>query len=415
VDQGLISGSNFLISIWLARWLPPDQYGAYALAYQIFLVLALFYQTLIQEPMMVFGASVYRDSLREYLGVVLRIHLRIALSAMLILGLSAWLVEQFAASHSLSGALAGVAFAAPWLLFFWLLRRVFYVQLKPQVGVSGALLYSVIILSGLLVVHRLGLVSPFSAFLLMAVGGLAVGYFLLVRLKPALKLGPRHPTLAELGHRHWTYGRWALATLLVSRIPSSAYYFLLGRFFGLGEVGAMKALFNLTLPAGHVYASFGMLSLPHAARTHHQGGPAGVQRVAWKLALLYAGGAVAYWIPVVVFREPVLHFVYAGKYTQVAHLVPWLAVGSVLGITARAQNVMLRAMQSPASVFVAYAVSGAIDLLIGLPATSLLGLRGAVFTEILSSAAALFVGRMQLRRAFEMPGEAKKPDGTDVA
>ena len=408
LDEGLISGSNFLISIWLARWLAPEQYGAYALAYQIFLVLALFYQTLIQEPMMVFGASVYRNSFREYLGALLRIHLEIAVATMLVLGLSAWLVEEFAASHGLSGAVAGVALAAPWLLFFWLLRRVFYVQLKPQVGVRGALLYCLIVLSGLLAVRRFRLVSPFTAFLLMAVGGLVVGYFLLIQLKPAMKLGPRHPTVAELRHRHWAYGRWALATVLVSRIPSSAYYFLLGSFFGLGQVGAMKALFNLTLPAGHVYASLGMLSLPHAARTHDQDGRSGAQRVAWKLALLYAGGAVAYWIPVILFREPVLRFVYAGKYMQVAHLVPWLAVGSVLGIAARAQNVMLRAMQSPASVFAAYAVSGAIDLLIGVPTTLLLGLRGAVFTEILSSGAALVFGRIQLRRALQ--GAQRTPE-----
>ena len=29
LGRGLISGSNFIISILLARWLMPDQYGAY--------------------------------------------------------------------------------------------------------------------------------------------------------------------------------------------------------------------------------------------------------------------------------------------------------------------------------------------------------------------------------------------------
>src|ERR1041385_6143479 len=36
LDQGLISGSNFLIGILLARWLLPAQYGAYGLAFEIF-------------------------------------------------------------------------------------------------------------------------------------------------------------------------------------------------------------------------------------------------------------------------------------------------------------------------------------------------------------------------------------------
>src|ERR1700691_3728197 len=40
LDQGLISGSNFLIGILLARWLMPEQYGAFALAFYVFLLLS---------------------------------------------------------------------------------------------------------------------------------------------------------------------------------------------------------------------------------------------------------------------------------------------------------------------------------------------------------------------------------------
>ena len=49
-DQALISGSNFLIGILLARWLPPEQYGAYALAFSAFLLVSLSYQSLLLEP-----------------------------------------------------------------------------------------------------------------------------------------------------------------------------------------------------------------------------------------------------------------------------------------------------------------------------------------------------------------------------
>src|SRR5260370_23428769 len=75
LDQGLISGSNFIISILLARWLMPDQYGSYAIAFGVFVLVVLVYQSLVLEPMAVFGASSYRDSLRDYLRSVLRLHL----------------------------------------------------------------------------------------------------------------------------------------------------------------------------------------------------------------------------------------------------------------------------------------------------------------------------------------------------
>ena len=52
-DQGLISGSNFLLSVLLARWLSAEQYGAYALGYSLFLLAAGFHQALLIEPMSV--------------------------------------------------------------------------------------------------------------------------------------------------------------------------------------------------------------------------------------------------------------------------------------------------------------------------------------------------------------------------
>src|ERR1019366_3825617 len=50
LDQGLISGSNFLIGILLARWLVPEQYGAFSLAFSVFLLLSYVYHSLLSEP-----------------------------------------------------------------------------------------------------------------------------------------------------------------------------------------------------------------------------------------------------------------------------------------------------------------------------------------------------------------------------
>ena len=57
LDQGLISGSNFVIGVLLARWLLPAQYGAYALAFSVFLLVSFLHQALLTEPQRVFGPS----------------------------------------------------------------------------------------------------------------------------------------------------------------------------------------------------------------------------------------------------------------------------------------------------------------------------------------------------------------------
>src|ERR1700685_915370 len=79
LDQGLFASSNFLLNVLLARWLAPADYGAFALAYSIFLLLLVLHNALLTAPMLVFGSGKYRERFREYLGVLLRVHFTLML------------------------------------------------------------------------------------------------------------------------------------------------------------------------------------------------------------------------------------------------------------------------------------------------------------------------------------------------
>jgi len=75
LDQGLISGSNFLLGILLARWTGAEQYGAYALAFAIFILVSIVYQALVLEPMTVFAPSVYHTAPKQYLGILVQLQM----------------------------------------------------------------------------------------------------------------------------------------------------------------------------------------------------------------------------------------------------------------------------------------------------------------------------------------------------
>src|SRR5579872_2840865 len=92
LDQGLISGSNFLIGILLARWLVPAEYGAFSLAFSVFLLLSYVYQSLLSEPQAVFSGSSYRQCLRGYLKALLSIQLVVTIFGLVLLGGSAAIV-----------------------------------------------------------------------------------------------------------------------------------------------------------------------------------------------------------------------------------------------------------------------------------------------------------------------------------
>lgn len=404
VDQGLISGANFLVGILLARHLAPEQYGAYALAFEVFLFLTVAYGALVLEPLSVFGVSVYRNSNRDYLGVLLRIHMVLASVIFLGLGACAWALQWVFPGGKMASALVGVAIAAPCVLLFWLARRGFYVKLSPSQAALGALVYFLVVLGGLLLADRRGFLSPLVAFLLMAAGAAVTAPLMLARLGFSFKLRHSITKPAEVIRRHWDYGRWALGSAVAIWISGAIYYPLLGSFHGLADAGAFKALMNFTSPVSQAFAAMSLLSLPYAARAHYRTRSGSPHRLAAKLALIYAGGTILYWLIIVFMRRPIVFYLYAGKYTEITGLIPWLALGSVLRISATSQAVILRAMQAPSLVFTAYVASSAVAVLAGVPLTWAFGVQGTVFTLVLSSAVALVVTLVMLRRSPSWPG-----------
>jgi O-antigen/teichoic acid export membrane protein len=400
LDQGLISGSNFIISILLARWLTPDQYGAYAVAFGIYIMQSLVYQSLVLEPMGVFGGSTFRSNLRGYLKSLLSMHV------VLSLGISAALVIAWAIAHRLgvgpamSGALAGVAFASPCLMLFALARRTFYVELSPAPAAAGALIYSTLVLACLYVMFRHGLLSPLVAFVLMGIGNLVTGIVLMYVCRSGLSGTGQAPAVRALWQRHWRYGRWALASCIVGWLPSYIFYPLLSSFAGMEQSGQLKALMNLTMPFEQTKGALLMLALPFAAGVIAKDGKTGARKLGLWLTLLSMAGALLYWAVIIPLHTPVFQLLYKDRYMDVAYLLPALALGQIFWSATFGPAVALRAIESPASVFVALATATVASLVIGVPATWAFGLKGAIWgsnaADILSFAALLLVMQRKL-------------------
>lgn len=385
LDQALVSGSNFLLSIALARWLMPAQYGAYTLAFEIFLLIALLHQALLLEPMSVLGPSMYGEKLKPYFRNLLCIHLALSLTIGVALGTYAWIVDTPGRLDGLPGALLGIALAGPCILLLQIGRRAFYWELTPGLAVAATLLYCLLLVGGLIILYQLVLLTSFTAFLLMGMAALLASAFQFIRLQRALKPATSPTKLDEVWSQHWRYGRWAIASSLAIWVPGNIYFILLGSFSGMAKVGALKALWNLTQPIAQVFTALSLFFLPYAARIAYRFGSASVGRLAWKLTFVFVGASMAYWSVIVLLREKVVHLLYAGNFGEIIPWVPWIAIYMCLWCATHAQAIALRALLSPASVFCAYSVASVISVAIGIPAVHMLGIPGAIGCMILSS------------------------------
>jgi O-antigen/teichoic acid export membrane protein len=398
LDQGLASGSNFILSILLARWLSPDFYGAYAIAFGIYVLLGLIYGALVLEPMTVFGGAAYRHCLRAYCVSLLWTHLAIASVACLVVGSSAAVTHSLGWGGGLPGALLGVALASPSLLLLVFARRAFYLEMSSAQAAAGSALYCALMLSGLFVFGRYSSLTPFRAFVLLGSAALLADVLLLVRLRSELPVSGAAPALQEIWRRHWRYGRWALASCIATWTPTYIFYPLLSAFSGMTQSGELRALMNFFSPLDQTLCALSLLFLPYAARVHMEQGRKGMVALTRNLVILSVAGTAIYWGLIIEFHRPVFRLLYSGKYTQVAYLLPVLALGSIFWSASYGPAIALRAMESPASVFAAYFATTLISLAVGIPATRFFGLRGAVWASNAAEVASFLVIMFLLRR-----------------
>ena len=413
LDQGLISGSNFILSILLARWLRAEQYGAYALSFAIFVLCSFLQQGLFLEPMSVFGPSIYRNTQRQYIGTLVWLQGAIAAVALALLAVAVPVFLRYD-TGVFRMALLGMALSAPCVLLYWFARRAFYLQLQPARAVGGALLYCALLSTGMWLLFHYGQLSAFAAFLAMGISALVTSLRQLWQIRPLVFTRKQPAELKEAATRHWNYGRWAILGSMFIWIPWNVYYPIVGRFSGLVEVANLRALLNLALPVAQTLSAFSLLFLPHASHASQQENWDAAKRLALRITSFFALGTALYWVPVVLFRVPLLQFLYAGHYLQVGKLIPWIALSSFMTGVALGPTIALRAMRSPSIVSYIYFISSAVALVLGIPATNLFGISGAVICNLLSSITAAVVAWTMLVRQGQ-PAIAVRTVGEEAA
>ncbi|MCC7176732.1 MAG: hypothetical protein IT159_16170 [Bryobacterales bacterium] len=389
-DQALASGAHFGVSLLLARWLSPAEYGVFALVYAVFLFGAGIHNAVILEPMGAIGPAHYADCLGTYLGAVLWLHAGtcLVISAPLLAGaaaLAAW-------ASPLWPPLLAMAVAAPGMLLFWLARRACYLGSRPERAMLASLCYALLLAAGTGWLWRTGRISAGGIFLLMSGAGLAVsvgvGNRLSVRPAKALRIGDG-AFLRQAAQRHWGYARWSLGTTMLYWLANSLYLPLVGGLAGLKAVAAYRATDNLLLPMSQALTGAGHLLLPRLSRRHALGGKAQLRAAAVKIGLAASSAAGLYVAGILAFGTGLMRLAYGSDaYSAYFCMAPYLGAAVIIrALGDTGLGMALRAAGRPEAGFWATCAGTAVTLTAGLAMVWRFGAAGAAAGWMTSSAA----------------------------
>ena len=325
-DQAVFSVANWGLQILLARWMGAASYGGFVVGWQWFLLLAIFHNSILLDPMLVYGPGKFAGRTSRYLGAMAALSVGVStlcsVALLLLAGLYAWLGRG-------AGAQGMAAFAAvmPLLLIWWAMRRGGYVRSSPRPAALAGIGYLGVMLAGVAGLAATGRLSAVAATAVLATAS-TVAAAAMMRIERVA--WPAAGEIAEAARLHWRFGRWAILGGLAVLLPDRIYYFVLPLAFGdrgTADAGTLMALQNFFVPFVQIgVATCGVVT------------PAFLRAEGAKLRRLLAAvlgllvGLPAAWAAVVLVAGPqIIDLAYGGKYAGAAGLLPVLCLVPIFG------------------------------------------------------------------------------------
>ena len=399
VDQGLTSGAGFGVNLLLARWMAPEVYGGFAVAFAGFLFLSGFHNVLLLEPLSVLGPARYVDKLPAYFRAQIAVHVILvgSLSAVLLLG--GLVIWKVAPGSPLTGAVIGGGLALPFLLLAWLARRMCYVVQRPAMAVAGSGIYLLFVVAGVLTLRQVGQLGSFTVFLLMGCGGIVASGLLLWRLGLAEREAAAEPdvTWRRALRENWSYGRWLVGSTVLFSVSSQAQMFLAAGLLGLGAAGILRAMQLPSLVMTQVTTAAGLLVLPAFSYDFGQGLMERLRQKAMLVSLCLVGAALVFAALLALFAGETEHLLFGGKYASYVWLMPVLALMPVCTGLSMGYSMALRASQKPHFDLIANVIAAVVGVVSAIFFLHWWGLAGAVISMVVSLATASLVIRISYR------------------
>ena len=389
-DQGLYSFANFLLNILLVRWLAFEQYGVFAFGFSVFLFLSGFHNSLILEPISVLAMRNHKSHLWSYLGLQIRFHFIVVIILGLFCIFISGLVSFYSDQISMSLFYAGIS--TPFLLSFWFLRRLCYIESNPLIAVIGSSFYSILLLFSLFLFHLFDCLSPLFGFIIMSFSSLfsSILIWILLKRKYSSTLTIFLP-IKEILREQWNYSKWATGVTILYWINSFIAIPALGIIIGLEASGIFRGLQNIILPLQQIGAALGNLFVPWFSSQDH-GNKKKIQKISFQTIFGFSFLGIIYLIPILLIPEKLLSLLYnEAQMNNYIYEVRLVGVVGLITMIIASLSIILQGLKKPNGIFWANCFGSFFSIFVTISLILKKGLLGAIEGSIITLTVILFI------------------------
>ncbi|HKX28132.1 MAG TPA: hypothetical protein VJ302_10590 [Blastocatellia bacterium] len=391
-DQGVVSLGTFLLSVILARALPPSEYGIFVLIVGLFNFLNSLHSALVVIPATTRGARAELAELRQTTSGALILTLLLILPQGAIVGLATWAMGR--PELTLWAILVTILWQ-----FQETIRRTFMIRLKHREAAWGDIISYLGRAALAWAWTSRGQISVKEALVIMALtSGIAA-------LMQIVQHGLTWMPLSEvrrLALAYWNLGRWVLMTNSVALFLIQAYPWGLAFFFSTAAAAEYQAAGNILGMTHPIEFGIGGLIYPAVARARTDHGEQEAARVGFRHALQGGCLLLPFHLTLLLWPQGVLRLFYGADspYLGLTGILRLFVLCYVLGYTANILVVILNSLERTRVAFLAQLASALTTLFVGLPMIAWAGVIGATIAGGLTSlvrltAAGFFIKQTQ--------------------
>lgn len=377
-DQGLFSGTNFIVSLLLGRWLLPNDYGSYSVAMSVFLLASGVYTAIVLEPMSVLGSKSQQGQPEKYPGSILVMHIVTTVGIALLLLFST--LFPFLGFGESTSSIRVMSLTIPLVLSFWLVRWIFYTESQPMKAMKVSAYYSIGSLALFFFLKKTGFISSEVALLVTGMVSLFIGLSTLLTSRKSIFWF----AIIEHTKMHWGYGKWVLVASILQWFSTQFYLVLVSTSLSLSDGAGYRAVQNLAQPLEQVSTALGLLLIPWFARRFAKNSISSLKHIPWVDGILGLFGLlylVAAWFG----KDFLIHAIYQGRYDAYTWLVPYLVSVPLVMSLSKGAQIGVRVLEKPGALLIGYLGTGLVTVTLGPILINFYGMLGAAIGRLLSA------------------------------
>jgi len=374
-DQAIVSATNFLTSVMLARFMGLHEFGIFTLAWMSVAFANSIQNSLIVAPMMSVGPKQEEKNRSFYFGavffqefVLVSSYFIVAFAALSFFGNH----FRHAELHQLAAPLAVSAFAYQTQDF---IRRYFFATCQSRIALADDALSYIPQLPLIFLLYKLGRLNSATALWVMAgtsIFGLVVAWFWMERIE--FQWG----WIKAVSWRHWKISCWLTGSALMGWTSSNLFVIAAPVYYGAAAAGVLRASQNLMGVANIWFLGLDNIVPAEAARRLHGGGIHSM--LAYIRSILLKWGGLTLFFALVMAAAPGLwlRLIYGPQMAQYGYVLRLYALLYIITFMGGPLRAGLQALEYTVPVFWSYLVMTAFAFVFAFPLAKWLGLSGSL-------------------------------------